>query len=64
MHATFKDRPARDRFLRDNIEAVYHTLTDGLTRFVRVEALVRLPPRLIRGWCRRRTAWRRRLGGR
>src|SRR3978361_1039176 len=35
-----QDRPARDRFLRDNIEAVYGALTDGLTRFVRVEALV------------------------
>ena len=33
--------PTRDRFLRENIEAVYHTLTDGLTRFVRVEDLVR-----------------------
>ena len=35
------DRSGRDRFLRDNIEAVYHTLTDGMTRFVRVEDLVR-----------------------
>ena len=25
MHPTFNDRPARDRFLRENIEAVYHT---------------------------------------
>jgi (3,5-dihydroxyphenyl)acetyl-CoA 1,2-dioxygenase len=41
MQPTFADRPARDRFLRDNAEAVYHTLTDGLTRFVRVEDLVR-----------------------
>jgi thioesterase DpgC len=41
MHPTFADRPARDRFLRENVEAVYHTLTDGLTRFVRVEDLVR-----------------------
>ena len=42
MQPLFEDRAARDRFLRDNIEAVYHTLTDGLTRFVRVEDLVRL----------------------
>src|ERR1700722_17487418 len=41
MHPTFADRPARDRFLRENVEAVYHTLTDGLTRFGRVEDLVR-----------------------
>jgi thioesterase DpgC len=41
MHPTFTDRPARDRFLRENVEAVYHTLTDGLTRFMRVEDLVR-----------------------
>jgi thioesterase DpgC len=33
-------RPARDRFLRDNIEAVYDALTEGFSRFVRVEALV------------------------
>ncbi len=36
----FNDRSERDQYLRDNIEAVYHTLTDGMTRFVRVEDLV------------------------
>jgi thioesterase DpgC len=41
MHPSFHDRPARDRFLRENVEAVYHTVTDGMTRFVRVEDLVR-----------------------
>jgi thioesterase DpgC len=41
MHPSFDDRPARDRFLRKNVEAVYHTVTDGMTRFVRVEDLVR-----------------------
>lgn len=41
MRARFPDRPSRERFLRDNIEAVYHTLTDGMTRFVRLEELVR-----------------------
>jgi (3,5-dihydroxyphenyl)acetyl-CoA 1,2-dioxygenase len=41
MQSSFDDRPARDRFLRENVEAVYHNLTDGLTRFVRVEDLVR-----------------------
>jgi thioesterase DpgC len=41
VHPTFTDRTARDRFLRENVEAVYHTLTNGLTRFVRVEELVR-----------------------
>ncbi len=41
MHPSFNDRPARDRFLRENVEAVYHTVTDGMTRFVRVEDLVR-----------------------
>jgi thioesterase DpgC len=40
MHPTFTDRPARERFLPENIEAVYHTLTDGLTRFVRIEDIV------------------------
>jgi thioesterase DpgC len=40
MHATFRDRAARDRFLGENIEAIYHTLTNGLTRAVRVEDLV------------------------
>jgi thioesterase DpgC len=34
------DRSEHERVLRDNIEAVYHTLTDGMTRFVRVEDLV------------------------
>jgi thioesterase DpgC len=41
MQPSFDDRPARDRFLRESVEAVYHNLTDGLTRFVRVEDLVR-----------------------
>ncbi|HBK07744.1 MAG TPA: enoyl-CoA hydratase/isomerase family protein [Acetobacteraceae bacterium] len=41
MRARFPDRPSRDHFLRENIEAVYHTLTDGMTRFVRLEELVR-----------------------
>jgi thioesterase DpgC len=41
MPPALKDRPARDRFLRDNIEAVYHTLTDGMTRFVRIQELAR-----------------------
>jgi thioesterase DpgC len=35
------DRIARDRFLRDNVALVYDRLTDGMTRFVRVEALMR-----------------------
>jgi thioesterase DpgC len=34
------DRTARDRLLRDNIGAIYDRLTDGMTRFVRVEDLV------------------------
>jgi thioesterase DpgC len=34
------DRPARDHFLRQNIEAVYGKLTHDLTQFVRVEDLV------------------------
>lgn len=41
MRPRFTDRASRDHFLRDNIEAVYHTLTDGMTRFVRLEELVR-----------------------
>jgi thioesterase DpgC len=41
MQARFHDRAARDRFLGENIEAVYHILTNGLTRAVRVEDLVR-----------------------
>ncbi|MEA2740558.1 MAG: hypothetical protein QOH05_3865 [Acetobacteraceae bacterium] len=40
MQPTLDDRSARDRFLRENIEAVYSTLTNRATRFVRVEALV------------------------
>jgi (3,5-dihydroxyphenyl)acetyl-CoA 1,2-dioxygenase len=40
MQANFSGRPARDQYLRVNVPAVYHTLTDGLTRFVRVEDLV------------------------
>ena len=42
MQSTFDDRPARDRFLAEHVEAVYARLTDGLTRFVRVEDLVHL----------------------
>ena len=38
----YQDRSARDRFLRDNAEAVYSALTGGFTRFVRLEELVRL----------------------
>jgi thioesterase DpgC len=38
----FTDRPARDRFLRDNIASVYGTLTAKFSRFVRIEDLVRL----------------------
>jgi (3,5-dihydroxyphenyl)acetyl-CoA 1,2-dioxygenase len=38
----FTDRPARDRFLRDNIAAVYGTLTGKFSRLVRVEELVQL----------------------
>ncbi len=41
MRARFTDRASRDHFLRNNIQAVYHTLTDGMTRFVRLEELVR-----------------------
>ena len=41
MRARFTDRASRDHFLRSNIQAVYHTLTDGMTRFVRLEELVR-----------------------
>jgi thioesterase DpgC len=40
MHPPLTDRSGRDHFLRENIEAVYHTLTDGMTRFVRVEDIV------------------------
>ncbi len=40
MPPLFRDRAARDSFLGDNIEAVYHTLTDGLTRAVRLQDLV------------------------
>jgi thioesterase DpgC len=36
----FDDRPARERFLRQNIEAVYGALTGGFAEFVRVEELV------------------------
>ena len=42
MDLSFPDRPARDRFLRENIETVYQTLTDGLRRFVRVEDIMGL----------------------
>jgi enoyl-CoA hydratase/carnithine racemase len=38
----FTDRPARDRFLRDNIAVVYGTLTGKFSRFVRIEDLVQL----------------------
>ena len=40
MGPTFADRSARDRFLHDHAEAVYHRLTNDFTRFVRVEKLV------------------------
>jgi thioesterase DpgC len=40
MQTKLDDRAARDRFLRDNIEAVYGNLTGGFTRFVRAEDLV------------------------
>jgi thioesterase DpgC len=36
----FNDRSERERFLRENVEAVYDNLTDGFSRFVRVEDLV------------------------
>lgn len=36
----FKNQAGQDCLLRDNIEAVYHVLTDGMTRFVRIEDLV------------------------
>ena len=36
------DRAGRDGFLRDNVEAVYNAVTNGMTRFVRVEDLVQL----------------------
>jgi thioesterase DpgC len=38
----FTDRPARDRFLRDNIAVVYGTLTGKFSRFVRIEDLMQL----------------------
>jgi thioesterase DpgC len=38
----FKDRAARDDFLREQAEAVYATVTDGLTRFVRLQDLVHI----------------------
>jgi (3,5-dihydroxyphenyl)acetyl-CoA 1,2-dioxygenase len=40
MPKGFHDRAERDRFLARNIEGIYHTLTDGMTRAVRVETLV------------------------
>jgi thioesterase DpgC len=40
MQMAFEDDSERDRFLREQVEAIYFTLTDGLTRFVRVEDLV------------------------
>ena len=36
----YSDHSERERFLRDNVEAVYGALTDGFTRFVRIEDLV------------------------
>jgi thioesterase DpgC len=42
MPPTFDDRPARERFLREHVEAVYGRLTDGFTRLLRVEDLVHL----------------------
>jgi len=38
----YSDHSDRERFLRDNVEAVYGALTGGFTRFVRVEDLVHL----------------------
>jgi thioesterase DpgC len=38
----FTDRSERQRFLRDNAEAIYDTLTEGFSRFVRAEALMAL----------------------
>jgi enoyl-CoA hydratase/carnithine racemase len=40
MEPMLDDRTARERFLRSRVEDVYATLTDGFTRFVRVEDLV------------------------
>lgn len=40
MNPQFLNRLDRDRFLRDNVEGVYHILTNGMTRFVRVQDLV------------------------
>ena len=37
----FTDRSERERFLRENVEAVYDNLTDGFSRWVRIEDLVR-----------------------
>ena len=37
----FTDRSERERFLRDNVEAVYDELTDGFSHLMRVEDLVR-----------------------
>ena len=36
----FTDRSEREHFLRENVEAVYDNLTDGFSRFVRIEELV------------------------
>jgi (3,5-dihydroxyphenyl)acetyl-CoA 1,2-dioxygenase len=41
MQVTLMDRAACDDFLRKNGKDVYHNLTAGLTRFLRVEDLVR-----------------------
>lgn len=38
----YSDHSERERFLRGSVEAVYGALTEGFTRFVRVEDLVRL----------------------
>ena len=40
MRPTLNDRPARERFLREKVEEVYATLTNGFTQFVRAEVLV------------------------
>ncbi|WP_428491911.1 enoyl-CoA hydratase/isomerase family protein [Rhodopila sp.] len=37
----FTDRSERERFLRENVEAVYDNLTDGFSRLVRIEDLLR-----------------------
>jgi thioesterase DpgC len=40
MPPMLNDRPARESFLRERVEEVYATLTEGFTQFIRVEVLV------------------------